>query len=754
MGLAFANVPFRSPICQRMSRAVMLIVLGCALFLASASNAAVPRNVLVLFSNGRLLPANIEIDRGISAVLDTNRRLRADVSVEFLDTPRFSGDAYGKTVASYLREKYSTRPPEVIIVGGEEALTFVLSNRANMFPKAPIVYLSVNTDFLKSIAPMQPDVIGIPVRYDFLGTALQALRWHPSARNIVVVTGTSDWDVDWEQRIRQEALELTDKVSLEFLTGLTDNALLKRLADLGSESVIFTPGYFRDGDGRLFTPREAALHIAASTNVPVYGPFPTFIGTGVVGGRMASYNTMGRLAATTTIDLLEGAAPAAISLPKALPTQLHIDWRQVRRWGIRPETIPVDAIVDFKAPTFWEAYWQYIFTACAVILIQTGLIAALLLERRRRRTAASALALSEQRMNLAAQAAKLTTWIWDLGRRESWVRRPSRGGQEEAGGPFMDLADVLAGIYPPDRAAVEQAARQAVVTGEVLEVEYRIQASEGDLRWMAARGRVDHPSGQRVMGVALDITPRKRAEAQAEQDRAALQHMARVSLLGQLSASIAHQLNQPLASILSNAEAAQGMLESGSVDVPELREICKDIVEEDHRAAEVIKRLGALFRRDEPRLMPLDLNDLVGDTLELLRTNLLTRQVGTTINLEGGLPSVDGDRVQLQQLLLNLIINAADAMISTPEAQRTLTVRTALMGQHVELCVADNGPGIETAVRDKVFNPFWTTKSQGMGIGLAICRTIAMVHHGSLDLADSGGRGATFRLLLPIGGRP
>ena len=195
---------------------------------------------------------------------------------------------------------------------------------------------------------------------------------------------------------------------------------------------------------------------------------------------------------------------------------------------------------------------------------------------------------------------------------------------------------------------------------------------------MAARGRAAQGDGQHLLGVALDITPRKRAEAQADEDRAALRHMTRVSLLGQLSASIAHQLNQPLASILSNAEAAQKMLQRDPVDLAELREICDDIVAEDHRAAEVIRRLGALFKRGEPTLVPLDVNELVRDTLDLTRTNLLTRHVAVSVELSAELPPVDGDRVQLQQLLLNLIVNAADAMEGTPEAERRLTVSTAL----------------------------------------------------------------------------
>ncbi len=148
--------------------------------------------------------------------------------------------------------------------------------------------------------------------------------------------------------------------------------------------------------------------------------------------------------------------------------------------------------------------------------------------------------------------------------------------------------------------------------------------------------------GQRLLGVAIDITARKQSEMQAEEDHARLRHLTRVALLGQLSASIAHQLNQPLTAILGNAEAAQTMLDREPVDLPELREICNDIVAEDHRAAAVIRRLGALFKRGEPSFVTLDVNELVRDTLELMRSSLLTRHVALVKHLAPDLPPIAG----------------------------------------------------------------------------------------------------------------
>jgi C4-dicarboxylate-specific signal transduction histidine kinase len=267
------------------------------------------------------------------------------------------------------------------------------------------------------------------------------------------------------------------------------------------------------------------------------------------------------------------------------------------------------------------------------------------------------------------------------------------------------------------------------------------------VRWIAARGRADD-NGQ-MRGVAIDVTERKRAELRAVEDRNALRHMTRVSMLGQLSASIAHQLNQPLAAILGNAEAARKMLSRDRVDLAELREICDDIVNEDNRAAEVIRRLGALYKRGDMKVEPLDLNGLIRETLDLLRGELLIRHVMPVTDLSQSLPPVDGGSIQLQQVLLNLIINAADAMSERPVEDRRLTLRTESTPDEVRLSVIDNGSGIAPDDLPRVFDAFWSTKAGGMGIGLAICQSIVAAHHGTITASNNPEGGATFRITLP-----
>jgi hypothetical protein len=179
----------------------------------------------MLFSNGRLLPANVEFDRGMSEVFAAHPEARVDLSVEFLDAPKFSGAAYDQTLATYLHEKYATHPPDVIVVAGEIALDFVLATRERMFPATPVVYQAINTSHLPKITPLPGDVIGVAWQYDFPGTVEQALRWHHRARRLVVVTGTAPWDRDWEALARTQAKALDASLQVEFLAGLPAAAL-------------------------------------------------------------------------------------------------------------------------------------------------------------------------------------------------------------------------------------------------------------------------------------------------------------------------------------------------------------------------------------------------------------------------------------------------------------------------------------------------------------------------------------------------
>jgi signal transduction histidine kinase len=605
----------------------------CWLLLVSAATAGETQLVLVLYSNNRLLPANIEGDRGLrEGIADA-----AELSAEFLDYPRFTGEAYLGAVTRFLREKYAAHPPDVIVAGGQDALNYLLSHRAGLFPQAPVVHMAVLRPLLRSLPQLPADVVGVPIDPDFSATIGQALRWHPLARHLVLVTGTSAVDRKFEARLREVVPRFADRATPEFLAGLPTAAVLERLGELGAESVVFTTGYFQDGDGRDFVPREAARDMASAANAPVYAPFDTFIGTGIVGGYMPTFAAIGQQAGQAVREILAGAAPASLRLPEVMPSTLNVDWRQVRRWGIDEDAIPSDAVVHFKPSAFLDEHRNEAIAAVVVFLLQGGLIAWLLAERRRRRLAE--LAVQKQRFELV--------------------------------------------------------------------------------------------------------------------------HASRLAVAGELTASIAHEINQPLGAILSNADAADLILKAGPECAgdrrEELREILADIRRDDLRAGAVIQRLRALLAKKAVERRPFDLIQAVIDAAAVLRAETRRRRMTLEIRSAMTAARIVGDRVEIQQVLINLVLNAMDAMANMPSDRRAVVVSLERRGGNIALTVRDQGNGIAPEHLPQLFESFFSTKRKGMGLGLSIARRVCEAHGGRIWAENAEGQGALFHVELPAAsgaGRP
>ena len=264
-------------------------------------------------------------------------------------------------------------------------------------------------------------------------------------------------------------------------------------------------------------------------------------------------------------------------------------------------------------------------------------------------------------------------------------------------------------------------------------------------------GLIPLRTGERlhVLAAIVDITERKRAE-EARQE---LAHASRLALVGELTASITHEINQPLGAILSNADAAEMLLDSAPQSLDEVRQILADIRKDDLRASDVIRRLRALLRKRTLENQPVDLNELTADILVLVRAETRRRRVAVETQLAPDLPLVRGDRVQLQQVLLNLLLNGMEAMTDMP-GEKKLTVRTALNQGGVEIAVSDRGIGIPEDRLPHVFDPFFSTKKDGMGLGLSLARSIVEAHGGHIWAEDNPSAGATFRFALPVSSEP
>jgi two-component system, LuxR family, sensor kinase FixL len=485
---------------------------------------------------------------------------------------------------------------------------------------------------------------------------------------------------------------------------------------------------------------------------------------------------------------------------------------------------------------------------------------------------------AQERMELAASAAELGMWVWDIVRNEIWITDKGRALFGFLPSEELDIDRFRSAIHPEDRELVRQTVENSLHTGAEYEAEYRVVLPDGQVRWMAGRGHVEfnsdgqpaqmrgasiditerrraeeqfrlvveaapnamavvnsegritlvntqaeavfgyprdeligHPiemlvperfrshhvgdrhgylgdararpmgagrelfgrrkdgsevpieiglnpihtsEGLFVLASIIDISERKRAELEAARQRNELAHLSRVTILGELSGSLVHELAMPLSAILSNAQAAQRFLAHGNADLAEIREILNEIVSEDQRAGEVIRRLRLLLKKGEVQQHSLGINEVVQDVLKLMRSDLVNQNVIVDIELAQNLPMVTGDPVQLQQVLLNLVVNACDAMTDCDTPERRLLIRTGTENGNsaVNVSVTDRGGSIPEEKMEQIFKPFFTTKAKGMGLGLSVCRTIIVAHQGKLWATNNADCGATFHFSLPIGG--
>jgi PAS domain S-box-containing protein len=834
------------------------------------------------------------------------------------------------------------------------------------------------------------------------------LRLQPELRRIVVIGGTAEVDREMLARVERAAKPFTERVDFEFWRDRTLAEVRQGVQALPPKTAILYSRMFRDGAGQALISSEVGRWIGQFANAPVYTMVDTMLGTGALGGAIASAEAFGRHAGELARKILTADTRGSLPFEIRSDTVPTVDWRALKRWGISEGLLPPDTVVRFKQPSVWEHYRAYIVAALLIFLLQAVMIAALVLERRQRLTAQASLRHSQEMMELATHAGGLGLWSRDLADGAFWANAGMRSLFGFPPDAELRYDDFIRRVHPDDRERMIGEVERAEAAGKPFEVEYRIRPPEGSERWILAKGRtvtdtrglqirrmgvvsditerkqteqvlresedrfrtvanaapvmiwmsgpdklctfvnnrwleftgrtvqqelgngwaenvhtedvsrcletyvkafdarrefrieyrlrrrdgeyryvLDHgvprsmshgtfpgyigtctditdikraqesldqqraflrkvidinpnfifakdragrftlanqavaeaygvnvedligrtdaelnPRRQeveffrrmdlevmttlqdrfipeerltdakgkvrwlqtvkrpivdsdgvatQVLGTSTDITQRKTTEMELQRQRAELAHVARVSIMGHLSASLAHELNQPLTAILSNARAGLRFMASDPPQIDEIRPILEDIVEANTRAADIIRGMRTFLRKEEtPEFASLDVATLISDVLALLHSDAIAQDVRVTVVLDERLPPARGDRVQLQQVLLNILLNAFDVVKECPPDERQVTLRAERDGATLRVAISDSGPGLTGEALDRVFQPFYTTKADGLGMGLPICRTIIEAHGGSLWAENNPQRGATFYFTVPL----
>jgi two-component system, LuxR family, sensor kinase FixL len=390
------------------------------------------------------------------------------------------------------------------------------------------------------------------------------------------------------------------------------------------------------------------------------------------------------------------------------------------------------------------------------IAIPLMLLAALVEEQRR---AEESLKQTEARMAVAAASTDTGLWQYDVPKGHLWATEHCRSMFGLDANTSLTPKAFLGAVHPDDRAVAISAMRAAASAAETARrIEFRVNHPSGQLRWYLATANTEfdaHGEPIRVSGIFRDVTPRRKAEQEAEQLedalRATRRELARVSrqtTIGAMAASIAHEINQPLTAIVANANAGLRLLARG--DSGEVQAALKRIVGDGLRVGQAVAGVRAIFAKDGRKKSSVSINELVREVLALAGGELESQRVSLQVELHRDLPRVTADRVQLQQVLLNLIMNAVEAMSSVANRERSLLVKSELHGaRDVLITVEDSGPGIDPNDMDRIFDAFFTTKSHGMGLGLSICKSIIESHGGRLWASTRNPHGSIFYVQLP-----
>jgi signal transduction histidine kinase len=605
--------------------ALLAVVWICPV--ASAPPGSV-RTALAVHYSSEDYPSNPVVDGAIRRVLVSRDEAPVDYFSEYLESDRFPDELVTLAFRDYLQRKYQGRRIDVVLAITDPALQFVLQYRDQLFPGVPVVASAGSTLGVHLAAA---GVTGTTWRAADAETIELALRLHPSTRRVFVVA--QELTGGYLESLQAALAKSAARVELRFIRERSVPGLIAAVRAVPVDSLIHFIRFSRQDPGNVMFPVEVVRLVAEASPVPVYVSTDSHVGTGVVGGMVRLAPGIGTRLGEIALQVLDGTRTQDIPIEHVPPVPIF-DWRQMQRWGIAERALPAGSRVLFREISIWERYRGTIFTVASVLLLQSALIAGLVVERKRRR-----LAEMDSRRNLAAIA-----------------------------------------------------------------------------------------------------------------------HLDRRAAMGELATSLAHELSQPLNAILQNAGVMRMLLRSHPVPpgLGEMPDIVDDIRKDDIRASEMIRRMRRLLQKRELESHPVNLNEVVEEAVAIVRPDAKSRSVQVEMELVPGMRPILGDRVHLQQVILNLLMNAVDAVSTMPPERRRVRVSTSESDKEGRLAVADTGLGIPADRLSAVFEPFYTTKNEGsgMGMGLAIARSIVQAHAGRIAAETNASGGATVWFSVPMPSAP
>ncbi len=718
----------------------------------TAAEGSGPKQILLLLPFESARPASQEILAGIEKGLRESWSNRVSVFVEFIRQAPQAQDNYLERQFQWLRYKYADRQFDAILAIRPESVFLAERLQHRLWPEAPILFGMGKGEYRREFGP-GPNRTGILMdlgEEDAINAALQLL---PETRRVAILDGSAQSDQEVHSRILSLVRKSNPSLEIIHLSDLNLADLKKRVSQLPEKTILYLGQFSYDAEGRSFTDAELVTILNEVSNRPLFSSRTLGFGLGTVGGPMNEIQRGGEAMGTLAVNVLRGASANALPVVM-VPHTSAVDWRQLQKWRIPESRLPAGTEIRFRPVTVWDQFRNAILLIGGAILLQAIVIGVLLAERRRRGKSERKARASEDlnrgilsSLNAGIAVLDQSGSVTRLS--ENWARLPAVCYLPFViGTSYVDVWRSWSDAATSRRVA---GAVEAVLSGQetLQSVDHHVEYGEAGY-WIEIRvERLVTPAGGAVVS-HFDITARRNVELDRRRMLEELHHMNRTAAVGELAGALAHELAQPLASILSNAQAGSRFANRPEPDLDEIRGALGEIADDDRRARMIIERMRTILKRQAIQAQELDLNLVVIEVSRLVRSVLQMRDVRMNLELATEKVQVRGDTVALQQVLLNLIQNAIDAVQTQPRGSRLLTVRTEFNDKTGEMVVQDNGPGISAAVRDRLFESFFTTKQEGLGMGLSICRSIVEGFGGKIRAENGASGGALFRVSLPL----
>jgi PAS domain S-box-containing protein len=693
------------------------------------------KTVLVLIPMQRGAFSSLDMDATIRTVLNDGLAGQLDYYTEYLDVVRFPEPDYQPAVRDFFRRKYISQTFDVVVAPTNAMVDFAITYRDELFPNATVVFAA---DSPRS----GPKTTGVVFPFNAKSSIDIAIQLHPDLRHVFVVSGVSISDRYYQGLAREQFRPYEGRLSFTYSSGLAMPDLLRQLAELPQQTIVYFLSFFDDGYGSKFDTLAALDRVVAVANAPTYVWLDTSAGHGAVGGSVLSVERLAGAMADVALRVLNGESPETIPVREIDPNIAQFDWRQLQRWGISESRLPAGSLVRFRQRSLWDQYKFYIVAATIVVVLQTALIAGLLVQRVRRRRIEGALRESEERFRLMADTAPVLIWRSGVDKacdffNQPWLQFRGRTMEQELGDGWAE------GVHGADLERYLATYTQAFDEHRPFRIEYRLRRADGEYRWLLDSGvpRFASDGGfAGYIGSCIDITERQRAEAELRESEASLRksHRQNQELAGRLitaqeveRARIARELHDDVGQRLASFSIALGTLRRR---LPSASEPVRDELAGLQREAVT---LGNDLRSLSHTLHPALLEHLgLVDALRK-RCEEVSDESGVTVTLDvtsevGPVPDEVGLCLyRVAQEALRNVVNHAQA--------RSARVELSRQNGRVAMRVTDDGRGFEPE-----------TAAGHRGLGLISLDERVRTMAGTMAIESSPHTGTTLWVTLPF----